>query len=131
MRRAGLVAEVLPGDHTEEGGVRAGRRIIAEHVLPTAVVASNDRLAVGVMDAFVRAGVDVPGPGLGGRLRRQHAGPPRPHRPDLGQPGRPGPGPAAVQAAVSRLDAGRTERMETVLVPHLVVRGSTAPPRAG
>jgi len=35
----------------------------------------------------------------------------------------------AVQAAVSRLDNGRTQRMETVLVPHLVVRGSTAPPR--
>ncbi|WP_034213930.1 LacI family DNA-binding transcriptional regulator [Actinoplanes subtropicus] len=130
MRRAGLVAEVLPGDHTEEGGVRAGRRIVAEHVLPTAVVASNDRLAVGVMDAFVRAGVDVPGQvsvvGYDDSTlaRLAHI--------DLTSVNQDAPAQArsAVEAAVSRLDAGRTFRTETVLVPHLVVRGSTAPPRS-
>ena len=130
MRRAGLVAEVLPGDHTEEGGVRAGRRIVAEHVLPTAVVASNDRLAVGVMDAFVRAGVDVPGQvsviGYDDSTlaRLVHI--------DLTTVNQDAPAQArhAVEAAVSRLDDGRTRRMETVLVPHLVVRGSTARPRS-
>lgn len=129
MRRAGLVAEVLPGDHTEEGGVRAGRRIVAEHVLPTAVVASNDRLAVGVMDAFVRAGVDVPGQVSvvgyddSSLARLAHI--------DLTSVNQDAPAQArnAVEAAVSRLDEGRTRRIETVLVPHLVVRGSTAPPR--
>src|SRR4051812_22785324 len=129
MRRAGLVAEVLPGDHTEEGGVRAGRRIAAEHVLPTAVVASNDRLAVGLMDAFVRAGVDVPGQVSvvgyddSSLARLAHI--------DLTSVNQDAPAQArhAVQAAVSRLDAGRVARTETVLVPHLVVRGSTAPPR--
>jgi DNA-binding LacI/PurR family transcriptional regulator len=34
----------------------------------------------------------------------------------------------AVAAAVSRLDEGRDEAVEVVLRPHLVVRGSTAPP---
>ncbi|WP_433292545.1 LacI family DNA-binding transcriptional regulator [Actinoplanes sp. CA-030573] len=131
MRRAGLVAEVVPGDHTEEGGVRAGRRIAAEHVLPTAVVASNDRLAVGVMDAFVRAGIDVPGQvsvvGYDDSTlaRLAHI--------DLTSVNQNAPAQAreAVQAAVSRLDAGRVQRLEMVQVPHLVVRGSTAAPPAG
>jgi hypothetical protein len=35
-----------------------------------------------------------------------------------------------VLAAVTRLDEGRTMREEMVLVPHLVVRGSTGPPPA-
>jgi DNA-binding LacI/PurR family transcriptional regulator len=130
MRRAGLVPLIVAGDHTEEGGVRAGRRILAGHDLPTAVVASNDRLAVGVMDAFVRAGVDVPG-----RIsvvgyddstlaRLAHV--------DLTSVNQDAPAQArnAVLAAVSRLDDGRTQRIETVLVPHLVVRGSTGPPFA-
>jgi DNA-binding LacI/PurR family transcriptional regulator len=130
MRRAGLAAQVLPGDHTEEGGVRAGRRLASSGDLPTAVVASNDRLAVGVMDAFVRAGVDVPGAvsvvGYDDSTlaRLAHI--------DLTTVNQDAPAQArnAVQAAVSRLDGGRTLRTEMVLVPHLVVRGSTAHPRA-
>jgi DNA-binding LacI/PurR family transcriptional regulator len=131
MRRAGLIAEVVPGDHTEEGGVRAGRRIVAEHELPTAVMASNDRLAVGLMDAFVRAGVDVPsqvsvvGYDDSTLARLAHI--------DLTSVNQDAPAQAreAVRAAVSRLDDGRTRRMESVLVPHLMVRGSTAPPIGG
>ena len=131
MRRAGLVAEVVSGDHTEEGGVRAGRHLATEHELPTAVMASNDRLAVGVMDAFVRAGIDVPGQvsvvGYDDSTlaRLAHI--------DLTSVNQDAPAQAheAVQAAVSRLDAGRTRRYEAVLVPHLIVRGSTAPPPAG
>jgi DNA-binding LacI/PurR family transcriptional regulator len=34
----------------------------------------------------------------------------------------------AVEAAVERLDGGRTRRREVVLPPRLVVRGTTAPP---
>ena len=131
VRRAGLTAQVLPGDHTEEGGVRAGRALAVAEEMPTAVVASNDRLAVGVMDAFVRAGIDVPGDvsvvGYDDSTlaRLAHV--------DLTSVNQDAPAQAhnAVQAAVTRLDGGRTTRSEMVLVPHLVVRGSTAPPRAG
>jgi DNA-binding LacI/PurR family transcriptional regulator len=128
MRRAGLPAEVLPGDHTEEGGVRVGRRLVAERDLPTAIVASNDRLAVGLMDAFVRAGVDVPGRvsvvGYDDSTLAHLA------HIDLTSVNQDAPAQAraAVSAAVSRLDEGRTVSSEIVLVPHLVVRGSTAPP---
>ncbi|WP_127503670.1 LacI family DNA-binding transcriptional regulator [Actinoplanes solisilvae] len=127
MRRAGLHAEVLPGDHTEEGGIRAGRLLARAENRPTAVVASNDRLAVGLMDAFVRAGVDVPGQvsvvGYDDSTlaRLAHI--------DLTSVNQDAPAQAreAVDAAVSRLDGERTTATELVLVPHLVVRGSSGP----
>jgi DNA-binding LacI/PurR family transcriptional regulator len=131
MRRSGLPAQVIPGDHTEEGGVRAGRRLVASGDLPTAVMASNDRLAVGVMDAFVRAGIDVPGTvsmvGYDDSTLAHLA------HIDLTSVNQDAPAQArnAVLAAVSRLDEGRTRRTEIVLVPHLIVRGSTAAARSG
>ncbi|MFC3739076.1 LacI family DNA-binding transcriptional regulator [Paractinoplanes deccanensis] len=129
MRDAGLPAQVIPGDHTEEGGVRAGRALAAAADRPTAVVASNDRLAVGVMDAFLRAGIDVPGEisvvGYDDSTlaRLAHI--------DLTSVNQDAPAQAssAVSLAVSRLDKGRSGRTEIVLVPRLVVRGSTAAPR--
>src|SRR4051812_26517005 len=128
MRRAGLPAQVIPGDHTEEGGIRAGRLLAAADDRPTAVVASNDRLAVGLMDALVRSGIEVPeavsvvGYDDSTLARLAHI--------DLTTVNQDAPAQArhAVLAAVSRLDGGRTTRQEMVLVPHLVVRGSTAPP---
>ncbi|MEU8818360.1 LacI family DNA-binding transcriptional regulator [Actinoplanes sp. NPDC048796] len=128
MRRAKLPARVLPGDHTEEGGVRAGKALVASADRPTAVFASNDRLAVGVMDALLRAGVDVPseisvvGYDDSSLARLAHI--------DLTSVNQDAPAQArgAVRAAVSRLDGGRTRCSELVLAPRLVVRGTTAPP---
>lgn len=128
MRRAGLEPQVLRGDHTEAGGVRAGRRLASADLRPTAVVASNDRLAVGLMDALLRSGIAVPeavsivGYDDSTLARLAHI--------DLTSINQDAPAQArhAVHAAVSRLDEGRTLRQEMVLVPHLVVRGSTAPP---
>ena len=130
MRRAGLASliRIVPGDHTEEGGSRAGRVLAAAPDRPSAVVASNDRCAVGLLDAFVRAGVDVPaeisivGYDDSTLARLAHI--------DLTTVNQDAPAQArhAVAAAVSRLDEGRVERREIVLRPHLVIRGSTAPP---
>jgi DNA-binding LacI/PurR family transcriptional regulator len=131
MRRSGhgSLIEIIPGDHTEEGGGRAGRQIAAATDRPTAVVASNDRCAVGLLDALVRAGLDVPGDiSIVGYddstlARLAHI--------DLTTVNQDAPAQAAhaVAAAVSRLDEGRADRREIVLRPHLVVRGSTAAPR--
>ena len=129
MRRAGLEPRVIPGDHTEEGGMRAGRELAAAPRRPTAVIASNDRCAVGLLDAFVRAGIDVPGEiSLVGYddstlARLAHV--------DLTTVNQDAPAQAAhaVAAAVSRLDEGRDQGIEVVLRPHLVVRGTTGPPR--
>jgi DNA-binding LacI/PurR family transcriptional regulator len=128
MRRAGLADEIriIAGDHTEEGGIHAGRLIAAGTDRPTAVVASNDRCAVGVMDAFVRAGIAVPGQisivGYDDSTLAHlvHI--------DLTTVNQDAAAQArhAVLAAVQRLDEGRTERLEIVLNPRLVVRGTTA-----
>jgi DNA-binding LacI/PurR family transcriptional regulator len=131
MRRAGLDPLVLQGDHTEAGGIRAGRRLASADDRPTAVVASNDRLAVGLMDAFLRSGIEVPeavsvvGYDDSMLARLAHI--------DLTTVNQDAPAQArhAVLAAVTRLDDGRRARQEMVLVPHLVVRGTTAPPPPG
>jgi len=127
MRRASLEPVVIPGDHTEEGGILAGRELAAATERPTAVVASNDRCAVGVLDAFLRAGLDVPSDisvvGYDDSIlaRLAHI--------DLTTVNQDAPAQArhAVAAAVSRLDDDRTDRLEIVLRPRLVVRGSTGP----
>ena len=127
MRRAGLPAVVIPSDHTEEAGSRAGRTLASAADRPSAVVASNDRNAVGLLDAFVRAGIDVPGQisvvGYDDSTlaRLAHI--------DLTTVNQDAPAQAkhAVAAAVSRLDEGRTDRLEVVLRPRLVIRGSTGP----
>ncbi|RSM65552.1 LacI family transcriptional regulator [Actinoplanes sp. ATCC 53533] len=129
MRRAGLAGEIriIAGDHTEEGGIRAGRLIAAGSDRPTAVVASNDRCAVGVMDAFVRAGIEIPGQisivGYDDSTLAHLA------HIDLTTVNQDAAAQArhAVLAAVQRLDEGRTQRQEVVLNPRLVIRGSTGP----
>jgi DNA-binding LacI/PurR family transcriptional regulator len=130
MRRAGLARwiRIIPGDHTEEGGSRAGRVLAAAPDRPSAVVASNDRCAVGLLDAFTRSGLAVPAEiSVVGYDDSTLAG--LAHI-DLTTVNQDAPTQAryAVAAAVSRLDEGRVERREVVLRPRLVVRGSTAPP---
>ena len=131
MRRAGLTGRVIPGGSHEAGGMAGGQALLAgDGPLPTAVVAFNDRSAVGLMDVFVRAGVDVPGQvsvvgyddDALSRLAHvalttvgQDTGKLSEH---------------AVAAVVERLDGGRTDHLEVVLPPYLAVRATTASPRS-
>ncbi|OAH12311.1 LacI family DNA-binding transcriptional regulator [Streptomyces jeddahensis] len=133
MRRHGLESElrVIPGDHTEESGIEAGRLLLAErdqgHPLPTAVLAGNDRCAWGLLMALTRAGVDVPRDmsvvgyddshlahlmPIGLTTVRQDAILMAEH---------------AVRFAVERLENDALEPREAVLDPKLVVRGSSGP----
>lgn len=135
MRRHGLGDEVrvLPGEHTEEGGIRVARALLAAEAgdgLPTALVTSNDRIALGVLDVLKTEGVDVPGRvSVVGyddspAARLSHIA-----LTSVSQdPERMAA--EAVEAAVERLDQGRTRPRQTLLSPHLVVRGTTAPPPA-
>jgi DNA-binding LacI/PurR family transcriptional regulator len=130
MRRWGLAPSTIPGERTEESGTRASRALLAAGALPTAVMAYNDRAAVGLLDAFARTGVAVPGAvsvvGYDDSplARLAHV--------DLTTVSQNPPLQAehALAAVVERLDGGRTAHREVVLPPRLVVRGTTGPPPA-
>jgi DNA-binding LacI/PurR family transcriptional regulator len=137
MRRHGLESElrVIPGDHTEQSGIETGRRLLAEREngqpLPTAVLAGNDRCAMGLLMALTRAGVDVPRElsvvgyddshlshlmPVGLTTVRQDAVLMAEH---------------AVRFAVERLENRELEPREAVLDPKLVVRGTSGPALQG
>jgi DNA-binding LacI/PurR family transcriptional regulator len=133
MRRHGLEGEarVIPGAHTEESGIDTGRLLLAERdrgqSLPTAVLAGNDRCAMGLLMALTRSGVEVPRDlsvvgyddshlshlmPIGLTTVRQDAVLMAEH---------------AVRFAVERLQNPELEPREAVLDPKLVVRGTSGP----
>src|SRR4051794_14128714 len=130
MRRHGLAARsrVVPGDHTEGAGSRAGQLLIRSGSLPTAVVTFNDRVAVGLLDTLTRAGLDVPGEvsvvGYDDSplARLAHVG-----LTTVNQNSRELTE-QAVAALVERVEGTRTQAREVVLPPRLVLRRTTAPP---
>ncbi|GHH42220.1 DNA-binding LacI/PurR family transcriptional regulator [Streptomyces umbrinus] len=134
MRRHGLESEVrvIPGAHTEQSGIDIGLLLLAERdrglPLPTAVLAGNDRSAMGLLMSLTRAGVDVPRDlsvvgyddshlshlmPIGLTTVRQDALLMAEH---------------AVRFAVERLENPELEPREAVLDPKLVVRGTSGPP---
>jgi DNA-binding LacI/PurR family transcriptional regulator len=130
MRRQGFARHmrIIPGDHTEEAGMHAAVALLAGDSPPTAVITSNDRCAVGLLDALARLGLAVPGSmsvvGYDDSMlaRLAHV-----NLTTVSQDARM----QAVQAvalAVERLESGRTAPREVVLTPHMAVRSTTAPP---
>jgi DNA-binding LacI/PurR family transcriptional regulator len=129
MRRHGLHHEIriLPGDYTEESGAAAGRHLLNDAQLPTAIFAANDRCAHGVLDTLIRAHIDVPGDisvvgyddSEVARLSFINLTSVRQDAALMAE--------QAVQAIVERLDHGRTEARDIVLPPSLVIRGTTGP----
>jgi DNA-binding LacI/PurR family transcriptional regulator len=130
MRRHGLAdhVRVIGGDHTEAAGTRAARALLDGGALPGAVVAYNDSCALGLLDAFNRAGVEVPGEvSVAGYDDSSLARLAHVNLTTVSQDAR-GQAEHAVAAAVERLDGGRVRPREVVLAPRLVVRGTTGPP---
>jgi DNA-binding LacI/PurR family transcriptional regulator len=131
MRRHGLAqrAKVIPGAHNEEAGAIAARAMLAEATLPTAVLAGNDRCALGLLDVFTRAGVEVPGElSLVGYDDSHLSDNPRIDLTTVHQDA------AAiarhsVRLAVEMLEKRETGFADVVLEPKLVVRGTTCAPR--
>ncbi len=128
MRRHGLGAQlqVVEGDHGEASGARAARTLFGSGAPPTAVVTYNDASAVGVLDALLRSGVDVPGEvSVVGyddsplsRLAHIDLTTISQESAQLTR--------HAVAAVVERLDGGRAKHREVVVAPRLVVRRTTA-----
>ena len=130
MRRHGLTDQlrVLSGDSTQQAGGDAAAALLTEG-LPTAVIAYNDRSAIGLLDGLARSGIEVPATvsvvGYDDSPEAQLA------VVDLTTVSQDAAHQAehAVAAAVERLDGGRTRRREVVLSPRLVIRGTTTAPR--
>jgi DNA-binding LacI/PurR family transcriptional regulator len=53
-------ALIVEGDHTMEGGMAASQKLMTHKDLPTAVMCSNDMLAIGVLHQLSRSGMRVP-----------------------------------------------------------------------
>jgi DNA-binding LacI/PurR family transcriptional regulator len=53
--------DVIPGTDLEAGGAEAARVLAARDSLPTAVLAANDRCAIGLLRGLSQAGITVPG----------------------------------------------------------------------
>jgi LacI family transcriptional regulator len=61
MEEAGRDAIRLPGGFEYEAGDAAAQRLLDFHVLPDAVLAVNDEVAIGLLTGLRRGGLDVPG----------------------------------------------------------------------
>jgi DNA-binding LacI/PurR family transcriptional regulator len=124
MRRNKLRPRVVTGGETERDGIRAAESLDPSAGV-TAVVAYNDRCAVGVLEHLDRAGIKVPRQmsvtGYDNSLLAQL------HRMNLTTVSQSPQQQArlAVAAAIERLDGDRTRNQEIVLDPHLVIRKST------
>lgn len=125
----GVRARALEAGFDEEAGVAAAQRLLAEAVPATAVVAANDRVALGVLDVLLRAGVAVPQQvSVTGYDDSQLA---RLGHVQLTSVGQDPAGQAreAVRLALERLEGvARGGHRDVVVEPHLVVRGTTAAP---
>ncbi|MDI2034325.1 LacI family DNA-binding transcriptional regulator [Paenarthrobacter nitroguajacolicus] len=122
--RVGLDARVVSGGPTEEDGLRAGRELQTD--LPTAVVAFNDRCALGVWESFRAAGLRVPEDvSVLGYDDSQFA---RLSYVQLSSISQDAPllAHAAVDRAVDRLES-TTPATHLVRTPHLVARRTTGP----
>jgi DNA-binding LacI/PurR family transcriptional regulator len=62
MTRCGLAVhhDVVRGDYSEAGGVAAAERLLSGSRPPTAIFASNDLMALGVMGVARRMGLQIP-----------------------------------------------------------------------
>lgn len=122
----GTAVRLVPGGDTEQDGAAAAELLLA--ALPTAVVAFNDRCAIGLMDRLRRGGVAVPQ--RVSVVGYDDSPVARLATIDLTTVSQSpqAMAVAAVTAAVERLEAGRAERADVVLQPRLVVRATTAAP---
>ena len=128
MKKHGLSDEIdiIEGDFTEGAGIAAARTLLARTQRPTAVCASNDRSAIGLLDELRRADLDIPGDiavaGYDDSMLAQLT------QIDLTtasqQPRQQAA--EAVKAVVERLDDHRSERRNLVLQPTRIVRHTIA-----
>jgi LacI family transcriptional regulator len=120
---------VYEGDFKFEGGRRAAAEMLAGGELPTAVVAANDMMALGVIKEFHQAGLSIPRDvsvvGFDDIVFAELTEPPLTtvclSRLELGQ--------RTVEALIRNIERPQEQGLEVHIPTYLIKRGSTAPPR--
>jgi DNA-binding LacI/PurR family transcriptional regulator len=126
MTAYGLEPAVVAGGLTEQDGATAATALLADP--PTAVTVFNDRCAAGVLGVLQRAGVGVPeAMSVVGYDDSRFASMPHVDLTTVAQDVERLTT-LAVERAIDRLDGTSVDTREQVVAPHLVVRGTTAPP---
>lgn len=130
MQHLGLrdYMQIIPGNATEESGCRAAQEIIYGTYQPTAVLATNDRSAIGLMTTLKQEGIRIPQDisiiGYDDIFRASMS-----HinlttiRQDIPEMAR-----SILCLARERLADHRTKERGIILKPELIVRGSSCPP---
>ena len=123
MGDAGLAdhIRVIEGGLTEADGIRAADSILRGDNRPTGVIAFNDRCAIGVIDALVRAGIDVPGTvSVVGFDDSPVSGLPQINLTTVAQDTQ-AIAANAMNSLIERIDQNRQSRREVIVAPHLIV----------
>jgi DNA-binding LacI/PurR family transcriptional regulator len=127
MRRHGLQASarVITGGFTEVAGKAAAEGLLSSGRLPTAIIAFNDRCAVGLMFELRRAGLAVPGDmSIVGYDDVSMAALPFIDLTTVGQDAR-ATASSAVDCAVARLDRDGLAGNDVLTSPYLVKRSTS------
>lgn len=121
---------ILRGDYTARAGALAVEQLVHGAVLPTAIFAANDFVAAGAIDRLQAEGLRVPGDvSVAGYDDTFLAGLRGLSLTTVNQP-RPEMGRLALAALLERIETGRSDPVRIRLRPELVVRSTTAAPRA-
>jgi LacI family transcriptional regulator len=121
---------IHPGNFSSVSGSKAAQEILNDPVRPTAVFCFNDEMAVGALQVFTTAEVSVPQDisvmGFDDVAVSNVVSPPlttiRASTTDLAA--------ITVQCMTSKLSGSQINESSHTVTPRLVVRASTAPPRA-
>ena len=131
-KKEGLrINQVLSCNYRHDGGMQSVHTLVRDPNFPTAILCGNDLIALGAISALEQAGIRVPQDvsivGFDDLVFARLARPPLTTaavpREELGS--------LAFQMISKMTGLKRPQEESRLLAPTLVVRGSTAPPRAG
>ncbi|MCL3777421.1 MULTISPECIES: LacI family DNA-binding transcriptional regulator [unclassified Actinomyces] len=126
MERRGLVPDVIAAESSEAGGHELAERSLSRRHRPTAVFASTDHTAFGVLEHLEAAGLAVPGDvSVAGYDNVHTSSLSRVSLTTVDQSGEQ-TGSAAISLLLERI-GGRADARHHVVEPTLVVRSTTGP----